>query len=308
MDADATLRRLADAQLGLVHHDQINDAGLSRRQLQHRVRAGVLERVAPRVFRFVGAAPSTLQLALAAVLDAGPDSALSHSTAAAIWGIPGHSIEPVHVVRGTKRNRRTSNLATLHDPVLLLPEHVVRRGPLPTTTPSRTLFDLASMVHIERLAHAVDWAIAERLTNARALHVMLDVLARRGRTGITAMREVLDARPIGYRPPESRLEVRVEEIMRLGGLPTPERQVDVGDDDGWIARVDFLFRPRRLILFVDGSRWHGTLFDRLADDAQRERLRRAGYTVGRVTEAMVYRHPHEVIRTVRKGIAGPVAA
>ncbi|HEX7094752.1 MAG TPA: hypothetical protein VF183_02640 [Acidimicrobiales bacterium] len=308
MDADALLRRLADAQLGLVHHDQINKAGLSRGQLQRRVETGVLERVAPRVFRFVGSATSAHQRALAAVLDAGPGAALSHRSAAAWWGIPGHSLEPLHVIRGTKGNRRTSNLATLHDPRLLLPNHVVRSGAIPVTTPSRTLFDLASMVHVERLEHAVDHAIAERLTNARALHVMLDELAKRGRTGIAAMREVLERRPIGYRAPESRLELRVEEIVRLAGLPLPERQVDIGDEDGWIARVDYLWRVSRFVLQVDGSRWHTMLFDRLADEEQQRRLERAGYRVRRVTEAMVYRHPRDVVVIVREGLGYRPAA
>ena len=43
-------------------------------------------------------------------------------------------------------------------------------------------------------------------------------------------------------PPESELEARLVELARCHGLAEPERQVDLGDDDGWIGRVDFLFR------------------------------------------------------------------
>jgi hypothetical protein len=37
------------------------------------------------------------------------------------------------------------------------------------------------------------------------------------------------------------------------------------------------------------------LVDRLADKAQTDRLERAGYFVGRVTETMVWMRPHQVL-------------
>ena len=103
---------------------------------------------------------------------------------------------------------------------------------------------------------------------------------------------------MGYRPPESHLEARVQKIVVDGGLPAPERQVDVGDDDGWIARVDFLFRALRLILFVDGDFWHSTISDRAADADQQARLERAGFQVERISEATVFLEPHMIVRRV----------
>jgi very-short-patch-repair endonuclease len=131
---------------------------------------------------------------------------------------------------------------------------------------------------------------------------MLRVLARRGRTGIVAMRTVLGERPIGYRAPESHLEARVQQILRSGGLPEFERQVDVGDDEGWIGRVDFLHRPSGFILQADGDRWHTQLLDRLADAAQVERLERAGYCVRRVTETQVWMRPRQVLEVAREHV------
>ena len=101
----------------------------------------------------------------------------------------------------------------MHDPKLLLPSHIASMGPLRLTTPSRTLFDQAAVIHIDRLRRLADDILAKRLSNVRAMHEMLRVLARRGRTGTTKMRVILGERPIGYRAPESHLEARVQRIL-----------------------------------------------------------------------------------------------
>jgi very-short-patch-repair endonuclease len=119
------------------------------------------------------------------------------------------------------------------------------------------------------------------------------------------MRGVLADRPIGYRPPESHLEARVQRILREAGLPPFDRQVDVGDDDGWIARVDFLCRPLRVIVFVDGDRWHSGLVDRLGDRPQQTRLERTGFIIVRVPESMVFTYPRALVDMVRASI-GPI--
>jgi hypothetical protein len=131
---------------------------------------------------------------------------------------------------GPRGNGR--NLASIHEPRLLPPDHLLARGPVRLTTPTRTLFDLASMVHVDRLARSVDAMIVRRYTSPPALHMMLRALARRGRTGITNMRIVLADRPVGYRPPESGLEARVAKALVRDGLKAPERQVDLDDEDG----------------------------------------------------------------------------
>ena len=298
MNPNAELQRLADTQLGLLRTDQLAAGGLTYKQIHQRIAAGMIERLSPRVFRVIGASPTQWQSALAAQFDAGAGAAVSHGSALALYRIPRFSVSPVHVTRGAERNRRESNLAFVHEPKLLRPNHFARRGPLVFTSPTRSLFDVARSLTADQLARAVDATLVRRLTNTRALHQMLDVLAKRGRSGIAVMRQVLDERPLGYRPPESHLEARVQKIVVDGGLPAPERQVDVGDDDGWIARVDFLFRALRLILFVDGDFWHSTISDRAADADQQARLERAGFQVERISEATVFLEPHMIVRPV----------
>jgi very-short-patch-repair endonuclease len=222
-------------------------------------------------------------------------------SAAATWGLRGYDLEPVHVMRERSGPWR-SQLAIVHEPTLLLPEHVVRRGAMRVTTPSRTLFDIAAYVEVDRLARAVDEALVLRLTNTKALHRMLDVLGVRGRPGITNMRVVLDERGTEYRPPESNLERRVMDVLATAGFPAFDRQVDVGDESGWIARVDFLCRSLRFILFVDGDRWHSTISDRAADHHQALRLDRAGFSVWRISEALALGPSARLADSVRDGL------
>lgn len=296
-DADGRVRALAQRQLGLISRDQLEELGLSAQQVWRRVRSGSLERVGPFVYRIGGAPVDDRHRVLAAILDAGIDAAASFGTCARLWKLPGYSIDPIEVTRFGRRNRRRSDLAVVHEPKLLRPEHLVAMGPLVVTTPSRLLFDLAGRVHIDKLRRTTDDVLAKRLSNVAALHQMLGLLAAKGRRGIRNMREVLEERPVGYRPPESHLEARVQQILVSGGYTGFERQVDVGDDAGWIGRVDFLERATGAILQVDGDRWHSQLVDRVADAAQVERLERAGFVVGRIPESHVWLHPGRVLAT-----------
>jgi hypothetical protein len=182
---DSALHRLADSQFGLICIDQYDRIGLTPRLVERRTAAGRLEWLSPRVLRVVGSQRTSWQHALAATMDAGDDAAVSHVAAAAFYGLPGYRVRPVHVTRQRQRNKRPSNLGIVHEPRLLLPDHILQRGPLRITTPTRTAFDVAAMVHPDRLARTVDAMIVRRYTSPPALHRMLPVLARRGRTGIT---------------------------------------------------------------------------------------------------------------------------
>jgi len=79
------------------------------------------------------------------------------------------------------------------------------------------------------------------------------------------MRELLAERPFGYVAPESELEARVVELLNQHGLPQPTRQLDVGDSDAWIGRVDFVYREQQIVIELDGREGHSSLSDQLAD-------------------------------------------
>jgi very-short-patch-repair endonuclease len=169
------------------------------------------------------------------------------------------------------------------------------------TTPARTIFDLAGdpAVHPGRVERVLDTAWARRLVTYRSLHQMLHSLAKRGRPGIGVMRSLLADRPVDYRPPESGLESRFRQLLSEAGLPPMERQVDVGDEAGWIGRVDFIDRANRVIVQIDSDLYHGSVLDQQRDATQTAALRAAGYVVVRIVEFDLWHRKDEVLNQLR---------
>src|SRR4051812_25297848 len=135
--SDAT--RLAGEQHGVLTHAELRACGLSRRQIQHRVREGWLHRQYVGVYA-VGHANLTLEgRFLAAVKACGERAVLSHRSAAALFGFVEWQERLIDVtVEGSSRRHPTLRVhrsATVDR---------VREKGIPVTTPARTLVDLAT--------------------------------------------------------------------------------------------------------------------------------------------------------------------
>ena len=303
MELDRAMRALAAAQHGLISREPLRAAGAVRDDLRQRLRTGMLQRLSPRVFRIGGSPDTPAQRALAAVLDVGEQAVLSHTSAAAWWQLPGFGLEPRHATRRRGGRVHTSHISTVHQPLLLTAEQTTTLHAVPVTTPARTIFDLAAHEHPARVERALDFAVSRRLTNNAELHHMLRLLGRRGRSGITVMRQLLVDRPPSERLPESNLERQFRRLARQAGFPELQVQVDIADESGWIARVDFYYAPLRLVIEIDSVIHHSALTDRRRDDATTARLLAAGYTVRRFTEVEVFFEFGRVIAALRSAFS-----
>ncbi|HVF74701.1 MAG TPA: DUF559 domain-containing protein [Acidimicrobiales bacterium] len=294
------LRELAEQQHGVVSRAQCRLNGLDRDRLRPEIDATRFVSLSPRVLRLVGAPRTARTHVMAAVLDAGGDAVASHRTAAALWRLPGFSLasQPeVSRLHGGD-NETGPTLAFLHHPRLLPDHHCTVVEGIPVTTPARTLFDLAGVLQFPRTERAVDNALAMSPGLLRVLHRMLPELARRGRTGITAMRTILADRPAGYIAPASGLEARVVRLLDEAGIRT-RRQVDLGGDD-WIGRVDLVVVGTPVVIEVDSARYHSSKLDRERDARRDTELRGRGYEVVRVTEEDAWHRPAAVVQAVRR--------
>ncbi len=104
--------------------------------------------------------------------------------------------------------------------------------------------------------------MARGLATLAQLDAALDRLARRGRSGITTMRELIAEAHDAGAPAGSNLELVTQDILETAGFGQIERQVPIYDAEGFIARVDFGDRRRRIAVEVDSDRFHGGLVDR----------------------------------------------
>jgi very-short-patch-repair endonuclease len=289
-------------QHGLLSRAQGRNLGARRDDFRRRLASPEWEALTSQVLRLAGTSETFLQRCMAAALDAGTGAVISRRAAARLWGLPGFSEPEIDVSRPRGATRRATRLARVHEPRHLPAHHVTVVAGIPVTTVARTLFDLAADVHARRAERALDNALARNLVSLRSLRVVTSKLAEHGRPGSTLMRKLLAARPDAFEPPASGLEARFFEILRQAGLPVPERQRDLGSDK-WVGRVDYLFRPFKLVAEIDSSIHHSTKLDQEADAARDQELRAAGFDVVRVRDYQIWQRPAEVVAVVGAALA-----
>ncbi|CAN5725944.1 hypothetical protein BH10ACT1_BH10ACT1_29530 [soil metagenome] len=242
---------------------------------------------------------------LAAVLDAGPSSFVSHGPALAHWGATGFVVEPVDliVVRGGRET--STKLATIHRPCHLPDPFGTVLDGVPVVRPAVALLQVAHGLHPARLKRVLDQLWAKRVLSGPSIRRELGPLMHRGRPGTAALRKLLDSLPADHVPPATGLESRFDEILEGAGLGVMRRQVDLGDEEQWSGRVDFLDRVLPLVVEIDSERYHSALSG-VADDAAREaKLVAAGFHVLRFTDHDVWRRPGwtaDEVRRVRRSL------
>lgn len=301
------MRAVVERQHGVMSRAQVRGLGASPEALQSRLRSPGWVRVSSRVIRLAGSQLTFRQRCMAAALDAGGGAAVSHEAAAALWGLPGFGTEDVHVSRPRTTTSRSSRLATVHEPRLLPDHHRTLLEGIPVTTVARTAFDLAGCLHPLRTERALDNALARRLVDLETMRAVAIELLQHGRPGSALMRQLLADRGTGYIPPASGLEARFFALLVEAGMELPDRQVEVGGE-AWTGRVDFLYRPQRLVIEIDSDIHHTAKLDVESDRRRDETLRAGGFGVLRITEAQVWQRPHEAVALVRTALRVPAAA
>jgi very-short-patch-repair endonuclease len=79
--------------------------------------------------------------------------------------------------------------------------------------------------------------------------------------------------------------------------------VNIGDDEVWTGRVDFLADDCPLIVEILSERYHTSLTDREADEARRQRHTQLGYVVVEVWDYEIFYTPWLVVERIRQARA-----
>ena len=286
---------LAERQHGAVAARQLKELGATESAVRHLVRSGQWFRVTPPVLRRAGTPRTRAQELVEAVLDAGPEAAVSHLPGATWYGL---NVKPGGIVvtrpRGTTAPAR---LARIHEPRNFPPHHRTVLQGVPIVVPSRLPFDIAATLP-SMTERVLDRAWARGLLSWLSMSVMLQEMAERGRPGIRLVRELLAARGPDYRPNDTNLEDRFQELAREAGLVLV-RQRQLLDRE-WLGRVDFVNLERALVIEVQSSLYHEALVDRVADAARREALEAAGFLVEEVWDHEVWHNPHGTAQRLRR--------
>jgi hypothetical protein len=285
---DLPIAALAAAQHGVVSRAQLLALDLGPDRINHRLIAGRLQSIHRGVYA-VGHGVLTIEgRSMAAVLAAGANAVLSHATAAAAWDLRPIGTGAIHVtVPGDPGRRRRAGIRIHRSTTLEPPGTTTHRG-IPITTPARTIIDLAATLKGRPLEQALDRA--EQL----GLIDFADLTVQPGRPGSPSLQAVLSLYTAGSTFTRSELEERFFALCDDHGLPRPASNTRIEGSE-----VDFVWRDARLIVEVDGYRYHRSP-SAFEDDRERDVvLSLAGWRVLRFTWAQLTRRPAWVARAVR---------
>lgn len=267
---------------GIVDLRELDQARVPRSTVKLWVRSGHLHRLHRGVFSIVP--PSMLTIEgrwLAAVKAAGPGAVLSHGPAGQHLGIvPRSERFALHVSLGD-RARRSPQGVVVHRPRNLADRDTTSRLLIPTTSPTRTVWDLAGHVSPLQVGRAFERAEARDLLSRPRLTELLG--ASPSRRGAGTIRRLLADRPLPRAEVRSWLEELLREICVDAALPLPAVNVPLLGYE-----VDFLWQAERLVVEADGGD-HLARTQRDSDNERDARLARAGYLVRRFTDRAMTR-------------------
>jgi Protein of unknown function (DUF559) len=275
------------------------DGLATRRQLLQSVPRQVLDgyvgrrhlvRVFPHVYRLRDGAGDDLVVLRAALLNAGPSAALSHTTALAVWGL--YTLDrPLHVTVDQSMKRAGAPDLLVHRRLRFDPassQCVNRRG-LPVTALARTVIDSWPLLAPERRRPLVLDVANRGLVTVRHLAEALEERPNVG--GRRGLRQAVDLIADGCR---SELEAHgVLSVFRHRSLPPSVGQHPVRLADRRVM-VDRAWPEAKLAVELDGAQHHTSPEDRQRDLARDRELAALGWVVLRFTYADVLRDPEGV--------------
>ena len=284
---------IAASQQGLVTTEQLANAGFGRSQITRRVRGGWLIRRHVGVYQ-LGLFAGPFGDEMAALLACGPRAVLESLDGGVGVRARRRAVGPIHVTvaealagrRPGIRPHRTTTLPTCD---------VVEKHGLRVTTPARTLLDLAASTPRAELERLTEEAQVLRVASTAEL---LAVIARgAGRPGAAKLRAVLDYvdEPLVTR---SEAEKRLRALCRSSALPMPRMNVQRA---GW--EVDAVWDAQRLVVEVDGRRYHEPAPQFERDRRKDADLMLAGYRVLRITWRRLTREPEQVIALIAAALS-----
>ena len=300
---DAAILGVAAASAGVCTRAELRAAGLPDSTITARVQAGWLASVGPGVYEIAAlATPDTVHYRAARAY---PLGAISHASAARLWGFPVGRAEPgepveVSVPRPLDAGPKLAGVE-VHRPRRWSIDHVREARPrLPATSPARTLVDLAGTeIGDRRLRYVLQAAVVARAVSLAEVSSCLAVVGGRGVAGSGRLRRLVEQLDDGQPVPESELERRLAELLD----DRFRRQHRPPWYDGLRGVVDFAEPVSRTIVEADGRRWHA-IEQAMVEDRRRDRRAACrGWVVLRVTWADVVDRPEATAAEIAAVVA-----
>ncbi len=279
---DQSIAKIAERQHGVISVWQLYELGIGERGVRCRVDAGRLHRLHRGVYAVGHAALPLEGRWLAAVLAVGWSSsgeagsvldhwraAVSHRSAASLWGLLPEAGHPVDIIVPDKGSRAKRRGIRVHRSQTLFAADLTLRDGIPVTKPARTIADLR-LAALEGLPGAFSSReLRKAIRQANVLRLPIDESAR-DRTRGDLERDFLL-------------------LCRRRRLPVPEVNVRVGP-----YLVDFLWREQQFVVETDSYLHHGGREAFQGDRGRDLDLKRLGHEVLRLSERQINEEPGTV--------------
>src|SRR5215208_5093797 len=243
---------LARRQHGVVTRRQLLKLGYSSRAIEHRVSTGRLHPIFRGVYAVGTPTTTRFGFLIAAVFACGEGAALSHESAAEVWGVRKRVNGAVQVVVPGANRRRHGGIVGHRRAGL----RTTRRHGIPVTTITDTLIDLATTLSRDHLEAAVNEADKLDLITPEQLREALDHVPPR--PGVRTLRRLLDVHT--FVATTTWLERHLRPIARRAGITDLEGQVIVNG-----KKVDFFSAKLGVVIETDGGRHHRTPLQQTTD-------------------------------------------
>jgi very-short-patch-repair endonuclease len=227
---------------------------------------------------------------MAAVRACGATAVLSHSSAAALWGIARERRGVIEVSVAHDKKRRRPGIEIHHRQALSDADVACHEG-IPVTSPVATLIDLATRLTRRELERAIGEADKLGRITPPALRRALDETPPR--PGIKHLRQTLDRRT--FRLTRSQLERYFMPVARRAGLGMPQTLQMMNGFE-----VDFYWPELGLVVECDGLTYHRTPAQQARDRIRDQAHTAAGLTPLRFTHEQVRYEPEYVERILRR--------
>lgn len=286
-------------------------AGYTDRQIRTRVKSGELHRVRhgsycdASLWNSLNAADQHRVLARAVLARAHPSTVLTHVSSAIEQGAPvwGHDLTLVHTTRTDGRAGRRESDRVQHAGTMPA-YHVKQVNGVPVSLATRCAVEMTTISTVESALITVDGLLHAGLTTLDGI----TQFAHRTRWWPNSLRTTVVLRLADLRH-ESAGESRTAHFCYAQGLPRPEPQVVIKDENGReIARVDFAWIRFGVFLEFDGRikyakyrRKGESLDDFLMREKAREELicQLTGWVCVRITWAQLD-NPRELAGRIRR--------
>jgi hypothetical protein len=298
---DAEIQKIAKQQSGVICIAQLQRLEIQRHQIWWRVRSGEWVRELPGVWRLSWAEPTWMQKIWCASLRGGSDGMISHRAAAWLWELDGRRLEAVDLV--TPRRLRSSVGWFVPHEIAPIPRQMRRtRNGVMLTSPSRTLVDLAGVLGREALREMVEQAFRRKIVSVAELQRVLRLMPAHGKAGIGTAASLLKE-GIWHDDAQSELERRAMRLFRESGLPRPEREFPVIEEDRRLAVVDFAWPRAKVIVEAEGFQFHSGRKAWESDIARYNSLTLRGWSVLRLTRDHLRDGGEDFARSLTTAIA-----